>query len=253
MTIRDDQLIGASVIGSDGRVVGAVEAVFHDDVDRTPRWVQIKAGKGLQFVPLAGSNITSRGLQVPFDAQKIVNEPSLTVGKHMSPAQEEELCRYFNLDVPAQARRAPGAGDAAAQADTSQESIVLTEERIAVSKEVAESGRVKLHKHVETKPVEQAVQVWHEEYEIERMPITPGSPVSGPIAESDLEMTLHEERPVVQKETVPFEQVRLSAKRVTENKVVRGEVARERVEVETDVIAPAPGTGHVPDDATRRR
>jgi uncharacterized protein (TIGR02271 family) len=253
MTMHADQLIGTSVIGSDGRALGAVTAVFHDDTDGTPRWVRIQAGKSLPFVPLAGSNMTGRGLQVPFDSQKIVKEPSLNIDKHMSPAQEEQLRRYFDLGAMGQSQRKQSgpAAEAGGVLASNQDWIDLAEERLAVSTEVVESGRARLHRYVETKPVEQTVQVSHEEYEIEHMPVAPTS-ADHPMTDTEQEIILHEEHAVINKETVPVDRVRLSAKKVTENEVIRDEVRKERIEV-MDASAPAPRTGYAPDAANRRR
>jgi stress response protein YsnF len=43
---------------------------------------------------------------------------------------------------------------------------------------------------------------------------------------------LHEERPVVQKETVPVEQVRLGTDTVTEEQTVQEQVRKEKIDVD---------------------
>jgi stress response protein YsnF len=48
---------------------------------------------------------------------------------------------------------------------------------------------------------------------------------------------LHEERPVVEKEAVPVERVRLDTDTVTEQETVSEEVRKERVEVDGDDVA----------------
>ena len=45
-------------------------------------------------------------------------------------------------------------------------------------------------------------------------------------------MTLHEERPVVEKETVPVERVRLGKETVTDEVTVDEEVRKERIETD---------------------
>ena len=59
------------------------------------------------------------------------------------------------------------------------------------------------------------------------------------------EVTLHEERPVVQKETVPVERVRLDTDKVTEQVTVNETVRKEQFEIDGDV------TGE--QDSTRQR
>ena len=87
---------------------------------------------------------------------------------------------------------------------------------------------------MDVEPVEQAVHVYHEEYDLERIPITAEDRISGNIAEGEQEIILHEERAVLRKEIVPVERVRLRARRVEEDTTVRDELRRERIEIEPD-------------------
>jgi stress response protein YsnF len=50
---------------------------------------------------------------------------------------------------------------------------------------------------------------------------------------------LHEERPVVQKEAVPVERVRLGTETVTEEETVSAEVRREQIDTDLDA-GPSP-------------
>jgi uncharacterized protein (TIGR02271 family) len=118
------------------------------------------------------------------------------------------------------------------EAQRGQDWLILAEERVDVGTEMLESGRARLHKYVDTEPVEQTVHVYHEEYDIERVPISAEEQVPGEIAEQELEVTLHEERPVLHKEAVAVERVRLNVKRVDEDRTLRDEVRRERLKVE---------------------
>ncbi len=270
MTMHADQLVGAPVTDSDGLAVGTVEQVFRDDVDGTPSWARIRSSKGLHFVPLANSTLTSGGgLSVPFDSQKILTEPDFSVDRHMSVEQEEDLRRYFGLSVPAQAPPAetetmpaaetagtgrtkpdlarPAQPDQPAQpasartqevrqspgGNAGQEWLIRSEERIAVNLETRETGRIKLHKYVDTEQIAQTVRVYREEYEIERVPVTSADQISGDLAEVEQEIILHEAQAVVTKESVPVERVRLSVRRVEEEKQVGGEIRKERIEIDS--------------------
>lgn len=265
MTTQAEDLLGARVTGTDGKVVGTVEQVFRDDVDGTPAWARVRSGKTGRFVPLGSAKVTADGLIVPFDAQKIMGGPNIDAGQHMSAAQAEELSRYYGLTVPTQQARGPMAEDQMAQdqlaqdqmaqdqaaqdtlsqdkmaADMSaqgkfapEEWLVRQEERIQVGKEMLETGRIKLHKYVDVEPIEQAIHVFHEEYDVERIPITADERISGNIQEGEQEIILHEERAVLRKEVVPVERVRLRAKRVEEDTTVHDELRRERIEIEPD-------------------
>ena len=120
--------------------------------------------------------------------------------------------------------------------------MTVSEERLAVGTERQEAGRARLRKYVVTENVTQTVPVQREEVRLEREPITDanvGAATSGPeISEEEHEVVLHEERPVVEKETVPVERVRLDTETVTEQQTVDADVRKERVDVEGDV----PGT-----------
>jgi uncharacterized protein (TIGR02271 family) len=83
-----------------------------------------------------------------------------------------------------------------------------------------------------------SVPVSHEEVRIEREPITDanrGEALAGPdLSEEEHEVVLTEERPVVQKETVPVERVRLDKDTVTEQQQVTEDVAHEEIATDGD-------------------
>jgi uncharacterized protein (TIGR02271 family) len=80
------------------------------------------------------------------------------------------------------------------------------------------------------------VPVSREEVRVEREPITDanvGNAMDGPaISEEEHEVTLHAERPVVEKEAVPVERVRLDKDTVTEQERVSADVRKEEIEVD---------------------
>ena len=131
--------------------------------------------------------------------------------------------------------------------------LIRTEERVDVGTEMLESGRARLHKYVDVEPIEQAVHVFHEEYAVERVPISAEEQVSGEIAEGEREIILHEQRPFLRKEAVPVERVRLVVKRVEEDRTLRDEIRKERVEIEPDGGGPTPQSGPPREERRRRR
>jgi uncharacterized protein (TIGR02271 family) len=118
------------------------------------------------------------------------------------------------------------------KAEAAEDWLIRTEERFDVGTEMLESGRARLHKYVDVEPVERTVHVFHEEYEIERVPISAEEQVRAEIAEGEQVISLHEQRPVLRKSAVPVERVRLKAKRVDEDRTLRDEIRKERVEIE---------------------
>ena len=121
-----------------------------------------------------------------------------------------------------------------------------------VGTEVLEARRVRLRRYVDVEPVEQAVRVFHEEYEVEHIPITAEERARGPIAENDQELVLHEQRAVFNKEAVPVERVRLVAKRIEEDRTFRDEIRKERIEAVPDGDSATPRAGQVPEEDERR-
>src|SRR3712207_9052426 len=81
-----------------------------------------------------------------------------------------------------------------------------SEERLNVGPRSEEVGRPRLRKYVVTETATETVPVSREEVRVEREPITDaniGNALDGPaISEEEHEVTLHAERPVVEKEAV---------------------------------------------------
>ncbi|MET8506251.1 PRC and DUF2382 domain-containing protein [Streptomyces sp. NPDC004787] len=121
------------------------------------------------------------------------------------------------------------------------DAMTRSEEQMHIGTERVETGRVRLRKYVVTEDVQQTVPVRHEEVRVEREPITDANreqAMSGPeISEAEHEVTLHEERPVIETRTVPVERVSLRAEEVTDEETVTGQVRKERIDVETDEVA----------------
>ncbi|MEG9249850.1 PRC and DUF2382 domain-containing protein [Arthrobacter sp. Soc17.1.1.1] len=119
---------------------------------------------------------------------------------------------------------------------TTDDAMTRSEEQLHVGTERREAGRARLRKYVVTENVTQTVPVSREEVRVEREPITDanrGDAYDGPaISEEEHEVVLHAERPVVEKEAVPVERVRLDKETVTTNETVSGEVRKEEIEVE---------------------
>src|SRR4051794_36912593 len=119
---------------------------------------------------------------------------------------------------------------------TTDNAMTRSEERLDVGTRTEEVGRARLRKYVVTENVTETVPVSHEEVRVEREPITDanvGSALDGPaISEEEHEVVLHAERPVVEKEAVPVERVRLDKETVTGQEQVSDEVRKEQIEVD---------------------
>lgn len=119
---------------------------------------------------------------------------------------------------------------------TTDDAMTRSEERLRVGTENRETGRARLRKYITSETVTQTVPVSREELRVERDPITDanrGDAMAGSsLSEEEHEVTLHEERPVVAKETVPVERIRLDKETVTDQETVSEEVREENIELE---------------------
>ena len=230
-------------------------------------------GTKVSFVPLADASVSGDEITVPYDKALVKSAPSIDEDGDLSQDEERELYAHYgrsDYDTTTTVGTAAGglasgrdettaaagtglAGDrddATVQsrsgyvedregAGPTDDAMTVSEERLNVGTQQREAGRVRLRKYVVTENVTQTVPVQREEVRVEREPITDAnrdSAMSGPdISEDEHEIVVHEERPVVQKETVPVERVRLDTETVTEQETVGEEVRKERVDVEGDV------------------
>ncbi|TQM83609.1 uncharacterized protein (TIGR02271 family) [Saccharothrix saharensis] len=129
--------------------------------------------------------------------------------------------------------RAPAAGQGGRHEARSGDSVTRYEEELDVGTRDVEAGRVRLVKHTVTEQKDVTVPVSHEEVRVVREPAD-GAPTDRAFTDEETEVTLHRQEPVVEKRTTPAEKVRLDKQTVTEEQHVRGEVRKERVDVERD-------------------
>ena len=122
-----------------------------------------------------------------------------------------------------------------------RDAMTRSEERVRTGTETVPTGRARLRKYVVTDTQQVTVPVSHEEVRLEREPVTDANrdaAFSGPdLTESEHEVVLNEERPVVQKETVPVERVRLAKEQVTGEETMDVDVRQERIDTDVDTDA----------------
>ncbi|MGY1814997.1 DUF2382 domain-containing protein [Blastococcus sp. SYSU D00820] len=259
-------LIGSTAVGPEGKI-GTVGEVYLDDSTGRPEWATVRTGLfGTKeaFVPLADADLAGGELRVPYDKKMVAGAPHHDVEGHLSPSEEADLYRYYGLDGGQSVAAAVGTVDgppaagttSGITADTTRDTgtrgavghdtsgpttdnaMTRSEERLAVGTQRVESGVARLRKYVVTENVTETVPVSREEVRVQREPITDaniGNALDGPaISEEEHEVTLHAERPVVAKEAVPVERVRLDTETVTDTETVNDTVRKEEIEVDTD-------------------
>jgi len=270
VSITTDQIQG--IVGSDGNVVttagdkiGSIGQIYVDDNSGEPAWVTVKTGlfgTSQSFVPLEGASLSGNDIQVGYDKAKVKDAPRVEDDGKLSPDEEQTLYSYYGVggydtmttgtddrtrttgdkDYATTTGRTDVGDRATVGHDTSgpstDDAMTLSEERVNVGTQTTEAGRARLRKYVVTEQITQTVPVSHEEVRLEREPITDanrGDATSGPdISEEEHEVILHAERPVVEKEAVPVERVRLDTETVTDNVQVSEEVRKERVDTDVD-------------------
>ncbi|WNV75521.1 DUF2382 domain-containing protein [Geodermatophilus sp. DSM 44513] len=119
---------------------------------------------------------------------------------------------------------------------TTDDAMTRSEERLSVGTRTEQAGVARLRKYVVSENVTETVPVSREEVRVQREPITDanaGQAYDGPaISEEEHEVTLHAERPVVEKEAVPVERIRLDKETVTDTVQVDETVRKEEIEVD---------------------
>jgi uncharacterized protein (TIGR02271 family) len=225
------------------------------------------------FVPLRDANLTDDGVRVPVSKSQVKDAPKVDTDGHLSPQEEEELYRYYGLgsgtttqttttteSTTGMASTTGTAGTGVAgtgiagtgttdvnehgtvghdtSGPTTDDAMTRSEERLNVGTRSEEVGRARLRKYVVTENVTESVPVSREEVRLEREPITDanvGSALDGPaISEEEHEVVLHAETPVVEKEAVPVERVRLDKATVTEQEQVSEGLRKEEIELDGD-------------------
>jgi uncharacterized protein (TIGR02271 family) len=270
-----DRVIGHDVYDESGEKIGSASEVYLDDETGRPEWVTVRTGlfgTKESFVPIRDADLTDDGVRVPVSKDRVKDAPKIDADGHLSPAEEEELYRYYGMgagmgagmgtdmgtetmtttgrtdamttDTTTADRMAAGTTDTRGtvghdtSGPTTDDAMTRSEERMTLGTTSQEVGRARLRKYVVTENVTETVPVTREEVRVEREPITDanaGNAMDGPaISEEEHEVVLHAERPVVDKEAVPVERVRLDTETVTEQAQVSEELRKEEIEVDGD-------------------
>lgn len=241
-----DDLHGSTVHDTDGSKIGKVSGVYTDEQTGKAEWVAVHTGlfgSKEALIPIAAGTLGEDGLVVPFDKEKVKNAPHTDPDTELTTQQEAELFTYYGVPYGGDTVTATGGATATSTdrvQDTSgpntDDSMTRSEERLHVGTESVEAGKARLRKYVVSEQVSQTVPVSHEEVTVTREPITEANrdaAMTGrDLSEEEVEVTLHAERPVVAKETVPVERVRLGTETITEQAKVEESVSKEVIETE---------------------
>ncbi len=237
------RLVGRTMVNQHGDKIGKIGQVYLNDASGEPEWLTVSTGlfgTRESFAPLNGADYSGDEVVVPVSKDVVKDAPGVENDGHLEPAEEEALYRYYADHLGGGTNVGndmSGAGHDVSGPNT-DDAMTRSEERLHVGTEQVQTGRARLRKYVVTEQVTQTVPVSHEEVRLEREPITDANrdqALDGPaISEEEHEVTLHAERPVVQKETVPVERVRLGTETVTDQQQVDESVRKEQIDLEGD-------------------
>ena len=233
--------------------VGNIGQVYLDDQTSKPEWATVNTGffgSNESFVPLAEADYAGDALRVPYSKDQVKDAPSVDAdsGGHLDQAEERRLYEHYGLGYTenrSDSGLPEGGTDASAAVgrDTSgantDEAMTRSEEQLRAGTETVPAGQARLRKWVETEEQNVSVPVRKEKARLETEPITPANrdaAMDGPaISDEEHEVTLTEERPVVAKEAVPVERVRLAKDTEQHEEQVSEEVRKERIQAEGDI------------------
>lgn len=249
-------IMGQNAVDAEGSKVGRVGQIYLDDRTGQPQWVTVSTGMfGTKesFAPLYGSRVEGDQLVLAVTKDLVKDAPNVENDGHLEDSEVDALFAHYNGYLGEQSQGTTGNAEYAGRTgnvsgnaeyagsqghDTSgpntDDAMTRSEERLHVGTEQVETGRARLRKYIVTENVTTTVPVSHEEVRIEREPITEANRAQamagGDLTEEEHEVTLHAERPVVSKETVPVERVRLATETVTEQQTVSEQVRKEQID-----------------------
>jgi uncharacterized protein (TIGR02271 family) len=267
------QVRGLQLIDRDGDKVGKIDEIYLDEQTGQPEWLAVNTGlfgTNVSFVPLAQATNEGDQVRVPYEKSQIKDAPNASADGQLSQEEEQRLYSHYGLEygehrsdsgLPEggtgrfdESTRTTDTTTGAGYTDTERgtvghdtsgpttdDAMTRSEEELKVGTAKREAGRARLRKYVVTENVTQTVPVQREEVRVEREPITDanvGRATDGPaISEEEHEVVLHEETPVVEKQAVPKERVRLDVDTHTSEETVSEDVRSEQIEVDGDETA----------------
>ena len=252
-----NRLYDCQVVDPRGEKIGAVKRVWLDGRTGDPLWASVHTGLfGLKesFVPLQRAELREDQLRVPVDKEQVKDSPRIeATNDNMTDEEQAALYRHYGFRPQDDGTRQPrqrrpgstmqsaeypgrGRGNGGEPRSTRDDAMTRSEERLKVGTERVETGKVRLVKHVVTEQQQVQVPVTHEEVRLEREPVTAANRADAmrgeDITEAEHEVTLHADKPVVEKETVPVERVRLAKEEVADSETVSGTLRKEQIDVE---------------------
>jgi uncharacterized protein (TIGR02271 family) len=254
-TANPEQMRGQTMLDRNGDKIGKVEQLYYDEQSNEIEWALVNTGRfgrKSTFVPLRGARSQDGSVQASVGKDQVRDAPKMDADEELSESQEQRLFEHYGVPYTTEGSTTATDGDRAPETRTetserqtegrdvsgpeTDDAMTRSEEEMRVHTQSRERGRARLRKHVVTENEQVNVPVSREEVHVEREPIDETNrdrATSGPeISEEEHEVTLHEERPVVDKETVPKERVRMTTENRSGEETVSDQVRKERIDVD---------------------
>ena len=258
-------LAGKSIAGADGHKIGKIVDVYESTDGSDGTFVTVHTGLfggHASFVPLREAALQGGEIVVPYAKDQVKDAPRVAADEELTSEEEQRLYQHYQLSDGHPANGTAPAGtpvprgtdrqdldgdgvyddvkDTAVGRDTSglttDDAMTRSEERLQVGTQTVQTGTARLKKRIVTENVTTTVPVSREEVYVEREPMTDvnrGKALDGPdLSEEEHEITLTAEQPVVAKETVAVERVRLGTNTVTDQVEVNETVRKEQIDTE---------------------
>jgi uncharacterized protein (TIGR02271 family) len=233
---------GLKAVDADGEKVGTVGEVYLDRGSGVPEWLTVSTGlfgSRTSFVPIGDAQVSGDEVRLAYRKDEIKDAPNVDPDGALSAEEEQRLYEHYGRgDYGDWSDGDTGGTGDTGRADSTDDAMTRSEEEVRVGTTQREAGRVRLKKYVVEDEVTQTVPVRREEVRVEREPITEanrGDALEGPaISEAEHEVVLHAEEPVVEKQAVPKERVRLDTAVETEEREISETVRKERIDVDDD-------------------
>ena len=242
------RLAGKQLLGPGNERIGKIADVYASNTADGGTFATVTTGllgASVSFFPLDAAELDGDQVRVPYGRDFIKHAPQVDNEELLTPEQEDRLFTYYGLGTTA-ADPSQHPVPAAAQGG-SDDSLTLSEERLRIGTERVVAGRARLRKYVVAETVTHTVPVRHEELRVFREPIAatelPAPDVIGPpLSEEEHEVLLFAERPVVHKDVVPVERIRLDTVTVEGEQTITDQLRKEHMELEEDQPEVDPGS-----------
>ncbi|MET8990458.1 DUF2382 domain-containing protein [Nonomuraea wenchangensis] len=225
-------LFDCHLVGSDGQPIGQVGQVYLNDRTGDPEWVTVRTGMfGMKetFVPLSGSHRTGDEIRVPFDKEKIKDAPNIDVDGHLTIEEEARLYRHYGLQPPAVPQQRSTSPTGEARPGTVPGPATPTRPTASTTPTTPAAGPTGTRGDMGDM---ERIRREHETGVTGGMGPETAMGRTGEMADSDIDMTISEERLRIGKETVESGRVRLRKYVQTENVQETVPLSHEEVVIE---------------------